>query len=473
MIKSIKKKKFGGSTMEYRIQKDSLGEVKVPVEAYYGAQTQRAVENFPISGLRLPRRFIRAQGLIKYAAAYANKKVGLLEEKQADAIMQAANEVIEGKWDSQFVVDVYQAGAGTSQNMNANEVIANRAIELLGGKIGDTSIVHPNDHVNMAQSTNDTIHVAINIAATEAVTHDLFPILDELIATLDQKGKDFYHIIKSGRTHLQDAVPMRLGQEFYGYRETIVEAKKTIQESQDLLLQIGLGGNAVGTGINAHPDYAKLAIVKIAELTGLPFRESNQRFMFMQNTQGAIKLSGALKNLAIHLIKIASDLRLLSSGPRTGFAEITLPPVQPGSSIMPGKVNPVMAEMMNMIGSQVIGNDATITSAGQASQLELNVMMPVIGYNLLHSIQILTNGIKVFNDRSVKGIVANEERCAELMERSLALATALNPAIGYDKAAEVSKKAYATGKTVREVVKETGLLTDEEIDRYLDVSKMV
>ena len=459
--------------MEYRVQRDSLGDVKVPVGVYYGAQTQRAVENFPISGLRLPRRFIRAQGIIKYSAAFANKTAGELDQKIADAIMEAANEVIEGKWDNQFVVDVYQAGAGTSQNMNANEVIANRAIELLGGTIGDTSLVHPNDHVNMAQSTNDTIHVAINIAATEAVIHDLFPVLDEFITTLDQKGNDFYHIIKSGRTHLQDAVPMRLGQEFYGYRETIVEAKKAIQESQDLLLQIGLGGNAVGTGINAHPDYARFAISKIAERTGLSFKEANQRFMFMQNTQGAIKLSGALKNLAIHLIKIASDLRLLSSGPRTGFAEITLPPVQPGSSIMPGKVNPVMAEMMNMIGSQVIGNDATITSAGQASQLELNVMMPVIGYNLLHSIQILANGVKVFNDRSVKGIVANEERCAELMERSLALATALNPAIGYDKAAEVSKKAYATGKTVREVVKEEGLLTDEEIEQYLDVSKMV
>ena len=459
--------------MEYRVQRDSLGEVKVPTNAYYGAQTQRAVENFPISGLRLPRRFIRAQGIIKYSAAFANKTAGVLDQKLADAILEAANEVIEGKWDDQFVVDVYQAGAGTSQNMNANEVIANRAIELLGGTIGDTSLIHPNDHVNMAQSTNDTIHVAINIAAAEAVIHDLFPVLDEFIATLDQKGNDFYHIIKSGRTHLQDAVPMRLGQEFYGYRETIVEAKKTIQESQDLLLQIGLGGNAVGTGINAHPEYAKLAISKIAELTGLTFKEANQRFMFMQNTQGAIKLSGALKNLAIHLIKIASDLRLLSSGPRTGFAEITLPPVQPGSSIMPGKVNPVMAEMMNMIGSQVIGNDATITSAGQASQLELNVMMPVIGYNLLHSIQILANGVKAFNDRSVKGIVANEERCSELMERSLALATALNPAIGYDKAAEVSKKAFATGKTVREVVKEEGLLTDEEIEQYLDVSKMV
>lgn len=460
-------------TESYRIQRDSLGEVRVPVNAYYGAQTQRAVENFPISGLHLPRRFIRAQGMIKYAAAYANSEAGVLDKKKAEAIMQAAKEVIDGQWDHQFVVDVYQAGAGTSQNMNANEVIANRAVEILGGKIGDTSLIHPNDHVNMAQSTNDTIHVAINIAAAEALHHDLLPVLDEIIETLDQKGKDFYHIIKSGRTHLQDAVPMRLGQEFYGYKATLIEAKKTILESLDLLYQIGLGGNAVGTGINAHPKYSELAISKVAEMTGFPFRDADERFMFMQNTQGAIKLSGALKNLAIHLIKIASDLRLLSSGPRTGLAEITLPAVQPGSSIMPGKVNPVMAEMMNMIGSQVIGNDAAITSAGQASQLELNVMMPVIAYNMLHSLQILSNGMKAFNERSVKGIIANEKRCTELMEQSLALATALNPAIGYDKAAEVAKKAYVSGRTVRQVVKEEGILTEEEIEKYLDINKMV
>ncbi|WP_339060184.1 aspartate ammonia-lyase [Tepidibacillus marianensis] len=458
---------------EYRISKDSLGEIKVPKEAYYGAQTQRAVENFPISGLRLSRRFIRAQGIIKYSAAFANSTAGVLDKHLADAIMKAAQEIIEGKWDHQFVVDVYQAGAGTSQNMNANEVIANRAIEILGGEKGDTSIIHPNDHVNMAQSTNDTIHVAINIASVEALHHDLFPELDQLIATLEQKGRDFYHIIKSGRTHLQDAVPMRLGQEFWGYKETLIEAKKSILESLDLLYQIGLGGNAIGTGINAHPDYSKLAIQKVAEITGFPFRTPSDRFMFMQNTQGAIKLSGSLKNLAVHLIKIASDLRLLSSGPRTGFAEITLPPVQPGSSIMPGKVNPVMAEMMNMIGSQVIGNDATITSAGQAAQLELNVMMPVIAYNLLHSIQILSKGIHVFYEKSVKGIVANEERCNQLMEQSLALATALNPVIGYDKAAKIAKKAYSTGKTVREVVKDEGILTEEQIKQYLNIQKMV
>lgn len=458
---------------KYRVQPDSLGEVKVPADAYYGAQTQRAVENFPISGLRLPRRFIRAQGIIKYAAAFANNQVGLLDGKKAEAIIKAAQEVVEGKWDSQFVVDVYQAGAGTSQNMNANEVIANRAIELLGGTKGDISIIHPNDHVNMAQSTNDTIHVAINIAAVEAVHHDLLPSLEGIITSLEEKGRDFRHIIKSGRTHLQDAVPMRLGQEFLGYKTTLEEAKKTIIESMDLLYQIGLGGNAVGTGINAHPDYSETAIKKVAELTGFPFRKPEEMFMFMQNTQGAIKLSSGLKNLAIHLIKIAGDLRLLSSGPRTGLAEITLPAVQPGSSIMPGKVNPVMPEMINMIGSQVIGNDAAITSAGQASQLELNVMMPVIAYNLLHSIQILANGIKAINDKAVKGIIANEERCKELMEQSLALATALNPVIGYDKAAEVAKKAYKTGKTVREIVKEEGILSDEDLDKYLDINQMV
>lgn len=459
--------------MDYRVQKDSLGEVRVPIDAYYGAQTQRAVENFPISGIKLPRRFIRAQGIIKYSAAFANKEVGVLEQHIADAIMEAAKEVMDGKWDTQFVVDVYQAGAGTSQNMNANEVIANRAIEILNGKKGDTAIIHPNDHVNMAQSTNDTIHVAINIAAAEAVIHDLLPVLDNFIETLDIKGREFYHIIKSGRTHLQDAVPMRLGQEFLGYKQTIIEARKSIEESLDLLYQIGLGGNAVGTGINAHPQYAENAINKVAELTNLKFRTPENIFMFMQNTQGAIKLSGALKNLAIHMIKIASDLRLLSSGPRTGLAEISLPAVQPGSSIMPGKVNPVMAEMMNMIGSQVIGNDATITSAGQAAQLELNVMMPVIAYNLLHSINILSNGIKVFNEKSVKGITANEERCKTLMEQSLALATALNPVLGYDKAAEIAKKAYISGKTIKEVIKEEQIISDEEIDKYLNINKMV
>lgn len=458
---------------KYRIQRDSLGEVLVPLAAYYGAQTQRAVENFPISGLKLPRRFIRAQGIIKYAATYANNAVGELEQDKSAAIMQAASEVIAGQWDSQFVVDVYQAGAGTSQNMNANEVIANRAIELLGGEKGSFSLIHPNDHVNMAQSTNDTIHVAINIAAVEAIHYDLLPVLSEMIVTLEEKGKAFYHIIKSGRTHLQDAVPMRLGQEFLGYKATIEEAKKTIIESLDLLYQIGLGGNAIGTGINAHPSYSELAIKKVAELTGLPFRGPNEMFMFMQNTQGAIKLSAALKSLAIHLIKVASDFRLLSSGPRTGLGEITLPPVQPGSSIMPGKVNPVMAEMMHMVGSQVIGNDAAITSAGQASQLELNVMMPVIAYNLLNSINILTNGVKAFTDKAIKGIKANEQRCKELVEQSLALATALNPMIGYDKAAEIAKKAYSTGKTIREVVEEAGLLSEEEINWYLNVDNMI
>ena len=458
---------------DYRIQKDSLGEVKVPKEAYYGAQTQRAIENFPISGLRLPRGFIKAQGIIKYAAAYANNALLVLAEDKARAIMAAAEEVISGKWDSQFVVDVYQAGAGTSQNMNANEVIANRAIELLGGEKGDYSLIHPNDHVNMAQSTNDTIHVAINIAAVEGISLELLPAVEEIITTLEEKGRQFYHIIKSGRTHLQDAVPMRLGQEFYGYKATLAEAKQSILESLDLLYQIGLGGNAVGTGINAHPEYSQLAIAKIAELTDFPFRAPLDRFMFMQNTQGAIKLSGALKNLAVHLIKIASDLRLLSSGPRTGIAEITLPPVQPGSSIMPGKVNPVMAEMMNMIGSQVIGNDATIVSAGQASQLELNVMMPIIAYNLLHSINILAKGIKAFNDRAIKGIEANEQRCSQLIEQSLALATALNPTLGYDKAAEIAKKAYATGKTIKEAAQEEGTLSVEDIAKYLDTNRMV
>lgn len=447
--------------------------MRVPQDKYYGAQTQRAVENFPISGLRLPRRFIRAQGLVKYAAAHANRVCQALDEQKATAVMQAAQEVVQGKWDDHFVVDVYQAGAGTSQNMNANEVIANRATELLGGEVGDTSVVHPNDHVNMGQSTNDTIHVAINIAAAEGIAHDLLPELTRLIQSLRKKAEAFHDVIKSGRTHLQDAVPIRLGQEFSGYAGALELDVRAIEEAQQLLFKIGLGGNAVGTGINTPPRYAEIAVGKLRELTGLPFVEPDDRFTFMQNTNGAMKTAAALKNLAVHLIKIARDLRLLSSGPRTGLAEIRLPAVQPGSSIMPGKINPVIPEMMNMIGCQVIGCEAVITSAGQHAELEINVLMPVIAFNLLHAIEILANGMKVFRQKCVDGIVADEAQCQAWVERSLSLVTALNPLIGYDRAAEVAKEAFETGKTLRQVVLDRGLMDEKQLDDALKVNRMV
>ncbi|PTX60715.1 fumarase class II [Melghirimyces profundicolus] len=458
---------------DFRIQRDSLGEVRVPSDRYYGAQTQRAVKNFPISGWRLPRRFIRAQGLIKAAAAHANGVCGDLEEKVAAAIIQAAEEVIEGRWDEHFVVDVYQAGAGTSQNMNANEVIANRAARILGGEVGDTSLVHPNDHVNRGQSTNDTIHAAINISAAEELVHRLVPSLESLIESLRKKEEEFGRIVKSGRTHLQDAVPLRVGQELSGYIGALEQARDGVKETLDLLCQIGLGGNAVGTGINTPAGYADEAVKEIARRTGLPFRQPKYRYAFMQNTGAAIKASSALKVLAVHLGKLASDLRLLSSGPRTGLAEYRLPAVQPGSSIMPGKVNPVMAEMMNMISVQVIGNDAAITAAGEHAQLELNVLMPVIAHNLLHSINILTNGMDALRERCIEGLEVDEERCRSLMEQSLALATALNPVIGYDKAAEVAKKAFREGKTVRQVILEEKILTKEEAERVLDPDNLI
>lgn len=460
-------------TDAFRIARDPLGEVKVPKEAYYGAQTQRAVENFPISGQRLPRSFIRAQGIIKASAAKANCEVGALEERVAKAIIQAAEEVIEGKWDDQFVVDAYQAGAGTSQNMNANEVIASRSSEILGGERGDISLVHPNDHVNMAQSTNDTIHAAINIAVAEDIQHRLLGEVDALITVLKEKAETYDNVIKAGRTHLQDAVPIRYSQVFGGYAQSLAYARDNIHGCLDYLYEIGLGGNAVGTGINAHPDYARKAVSDVARRTQLPFRLPKDRFSFMQNTGAAVRVSHALKELAIHLIKISSDLRLLSSGPRTGLAEIRLPAVQPGSSIMPGKVNPVIPENMYMICAQVIGNDTVVTTAACESQLEINAMMPVIGYNVLNSVTLLGNGIKVFRERCVTGLEVDRDQCAYWLERSTALATVLNPYMGYERASQIAKKAYQQGKTVREVVVEERLLTEEEAERILNPEHLV
>lgn len=457
---------------EHRIEKDFLGELQVPADAYWGVQTQRAVENFPVSGLRLQKRFVRAQAIIKLAAARTNVEVGALDRELGEAIVRAAQEVLDGEFDDQFVVDVYQAGAGTSQNMNANEVIANRANELLGGSKGDYAPVHPNDHVNMAQSTNDTIHVATHIAALEGIHQELLPALRGLAEALHQKADEFDDVLKIGRTHLQDAVPIRLGQEFGGYASMIDHAIERVKRGSRDLEELVIGGTAVGTGLNAHPRYPDRMIQEIRSLTDLPFRRPEDMFEAMQSTDACVEASGALKTVAVGLTKIANDLRLLGSGPRAGLAEIRLPAVQPGSSIMPGKVNPVMAEMLNMVAYQILGNDATITYATQAGQLELNVMMPVLAFNLIHAIEIAAGGIRTFTERCVEGIEANEEQCQSYVEWSTALATALSPKIGYAKASEIAKAAFREGKTVRQVALDQELFTEEELEELLDADRM-
>lgn len=460
------------SSSKFRIEKDFLGEVHVPSDAYFGVQTLRAVENFPISGLRLPREFIRAQGIIKYSAAKANMTVGRLDRKIGDAIAEAAREVIDGKLDSSFVVDVFQSGAGTSQNMNANEVIANRAIEILGGLRGNYKLVHPNDHVNMAQSTNDTIHVAIHISALESITRDLLPALSQLHRSFKSKENEFQDVVKIGRTHLQDAVPITLGQEFSGYSSMIEHGIGRIEHASQNLKELNFGGTAVGTGLNADPRFTELAIKEVALTTGIEFRRASNMFEATQNLDAAVETASALKVLAVSFTKIANDLRLLSSGPSAGLGEIFLPSVQPGSSIMPGKVNPSIVEMFNMVSMQLIGNDLTIAFAGQAGQLELNVMMPVTAWNLLSSIKIAANASRVFAERCVDGITANYDVCKRYAEMSSQLATALSPKIGYEKAAEIAKKSVATKKSIREIAKEMTNLSEAELDQLLDIKKM-
>ncbi len=457
----------------HRVEEDSLGEVKVPAEAYYGAQTQRARENFSISGVRLQLRFIRAQGIVKKAAAVANTRLGRLDRKIGDAIARAAEEVIRGRFNDEFVVDVYQMGAGTSQNMNANEVIANRAIELLGGKKGDYSIVHPNDHVNMGQSTNDTIHASMNIAALLSVEEELIPSLEGLLEVLRKKQEEFMKVVKIGRTHLQDAVPITLGQEFGGYARALEKAVNRVKRAEEALKELNIGGTAVGTGLNAPEGFSDLAVAEINAITGKDFRAADNFFEMGQNTLEALELSSALRYLSVVLGKIADDIRLLSSGPRAGFGEITLPAVQPGSSIMPGKVNPSMAEMLNMVCHQVTGNDAAVASAVKAAQLELNVNMPVIAYNLLNSIEILSRGVKAFTQRCVVGIKPNKERCRELAEKSTALVTALSPRIGYDEAARIAREAYARRMKIKDLVVEKGILSEEEAQELLDPFNLV
>ena len=457
---------------EYRIERDSMGDVKVPAKAYYGAQTERAVENFPVSGLRFPRGFIRALGLIKHCAAKANLDLGLLDRKVAEAIIQAAQEVVDGTWDGEFVLDIFQTGSGTSTNMNANEVIANRAIELLGGEIGSKRPVHPNDHVNLGQSSNDVIPTAIHLAALQAVDEELLPPLQSLHRVLLAKAKEFDRVVKIGRTHLQDATPVRLGQEFAGYARQVELGITRIGRVRPSLGELALGGTAVGTGINTHPEFPGRVIRYLAETTRLPRTEAEKHFAAQGSLDTVVETSGALKTVAVSLMKIANDIRWLGSGPRCGIGEILLPAIQPGSSIMPGKVNPVIPEAVIQVGAQVIGNDACITIGGQGGYFELNTMMPVIAYNLLQSIALLGSVSRIFGDKCLEGVRADEARCAELIEQSLAMCTALAPVIGYDAAAKIAKESYETGKTIREVALAHQILPQEELNRVLDPWRM-
>jgi fumarate hydratase, class II len=451
----------------FRVESDSMGEMRVPGSAYYGAQTARALENFSISNLRFSRTFIRSLGLIKKHAALINQSFGLLDPKIADAIARAATEVTDGKLDGQFVLDIFQTGSATSTNMNANEVIANRAAELLGGKIGD-KLVHPNDHVNRGQSSNDVIPTAIHLAALLDIETQLVPALKELHAALAKKAVEFNDILKIGRTHLQDATPMRLGQEFSGYASQVEHGLARLEGIKPHLAELALGGTAVGTGLNTHPEFARRVIEAISRETGLQLREAPNHFEAQASRDACVETSGALKTVAVSLIKIANDIRWLGSGPRLGLGELKLPAAQPGSSIMPGKVNPVMCEMLIQIGAQVIGNDATITFSGTFGNFELNTMLPVIAHNLLQSIGLLANGSRVFAQRCVAGLQADAEKCESNIERSLAMCTVLAPVIGYDKAAHIARVAYETNRTVRDVARELSGLDEPTLIGLLE-----
>src|SRR5215471_16768211 len=455
---------------QFRQEKDSIGIKEIPAEVYYGVQTARAVENYPISGMRANPTLIRAIGMVKYAAAQANKELGLVDNKRADAIMQAAKEVIDGKWDQSFVVDVFQAGAGVSFHMNSNEVIANRATELTGGKLGEYT-VHPNDHVNYGQSTNDVFPTSMRVA-TLLELEKLYPVLDALAAALEAKGKEFHNVMKSGRTHMQDAVPIRLGQEFAAYGVAVRRAIDDIRRASDSLRELGLGGSAVGTGINTHPDYRAKAVANLSRISGQKLTPAADMRWAMQSNAGMAQVSAALRNLALEIIRLSHDLRLLASGPNTGLAEINLPGLQPGSSIMPGKINPVMPELAAMVSFQVVGNDTAVALAVQAGQLELNVMMPTMAYSVMQSITILTNMLRQFTDKCVAGITANNNRCNFYVQATVSLATALNPYIGYAKAAEIAKEAVATGRSIIEIARDKKLLSEKEINEILDPVRM-
>jgi len=458
------------NTTHSRTEHDSMGPVEVPEDAYYGASTRRAVLNFPISGLRFSRRFIRVLGLIKRAAAEVNAELGLLEPRLAEAIARAADEVAEGRLDEHFVADVFQTGSGTSTNMNANEVIANRAAELLGGQRG-SKLVHPNDHVNLGQSSNDVIPTATHLSALLAIREELVPALSALQASLSAKAEEFWPVIKTGRTHLQDATPIRLGQEFRGYAGQVERALRRLERAAADLEEVALGGTAVGTGLNTHPLFAARVCERLSAATGLAVRETDNHFQAQNNLDAVVGCSGALRAAAVALFKIANDISWLGSGPRAGLGELSVPEVQPGSSIMPGKVNPVVPEALIQVCAQVVGNDATVALAGHRSFFELNTMMPVAGYNLLQSIELLAAAARNFAERCVDGLRATE-RGPELVEKGLAIATGLAPLIGYDAAAEVAKEAARSGRTIREVAQERAELSDEGLQRALDPTSM-
>lgn len=456
---------------EYRIEKDSMGEVRVPAARLYGAQTQRAVDNFPISGIRFSRVFIRALGLIKQASARVNVELGLLDEALARPIQQAAQEVVEGRWDDDFAIDIFQTGSGTSTNMNANEVIANRAIQLLGGEIGSRG-VHPNDHVNVGQSSNDVIPAAIHVAAYLSVTEELLPALGYLHAALFRKAKEFDPLVKTGRTHLMDAMPVRLGQEFGGYASQIEHGIRRVESALPHLAELAIGGTAVGTGVNTHPEFGARVAATLAQITGLPFREAEDHFEAQAAQDAAVELSGQLKTVATSLMKIANDLRWMNSGPQCGFQEVALPALQPGSSIMPGKINPVIPEVVAMVAAQVTGNDVAITIGGQSGNFELNVMLPLITHNLLQSITLLATSSRALAERAIEGLTANPGQMEDLLEKNVILVTALAPQIGYDKAAQLTKVALAEGKRIRQVAREQALLPEDQLDAALDVRAM-
>ncbi|PLX92428.1 MAG: aspartate ammonia-lyase [Desulfuromonas sp.] len=455
----------------YRTEQDSLGPMQVPDDALYGAQTARALANFPISGRPLSRPMLRALGLVKQYAARANRELGLLPVAIAGAIIAAAQEVVAGELDSHFPVDVFQTGSGTSSNMNMNEVIANRAAQLLGEQIGGKA-VHPNDQVNLGQSSNDVFPTAIHIACVEQLHNHLLPALKGMEVHLRLKAEEFADVLKIGRTHLQDATPVRLGQVFNGYARQLELTRERLLFAADGLSELALGGTAVGTGINTHPQFAELAIAGIAEETGIEFREAEDHFEAQSAKDGLVALSGALKGCAVSLFKVANDIRFLASGPRCGIGELKLPALQPGSSIMPGKVNPVLAESMMQVCAQVSGNDATVTLCGLSGNFELNVMMPVMAENLLQGIDLLGNVVDLFSERYLKELEADRDRCDDLLDRSLALVTALVPVIGYDKSAELAKRAYAEGKTIRELLLAEDILPESEVNRLLDAERM-
>ena len=460
-----------GATEEVRIERDSMGELRVPAAAYYGAQTMRAVLNFPISGLRFSRAFIRSLGQIKLAAAQVNRDLGLLSQQVTDAVTEAAQEVVDGGMDGQFVVDIFQTGSGTSTNMNANEVISNRAIELVGGVLGSRDPVHPNDHVNLGQSSNDVIPTAIHMAALSGIQRDLVPALEHLRGELERKADEFMPIVKTGRTHLQDATPIRLGQEFAGYAGQIERGVARLEAAKERLSEVALGGTAVGTGVNTHPEFAARVCAGLSEMVGTPLRETTNHFQAQSSLDAVVECSGALRTVAVSLMKTANDIRWLGSGPRAGLGEIELPEVQPGSSIMPGKVNPVIPESVCQVAAQVIGNDAAIVIAGQSGNFEINVMMPVAAHNLLESIELLASASRNLADQCVGGLVATE-RGPEMVERGLAIATTLVPHIGYDAAAAIAKEAQASGKSIREVAVDRTDLSEVKLDRILNPQSM-